>query len=73
MGRIILLIALVAVGCDAYFQQGFYTRSAVEQIDLGLKRLTAAATTQELAPLPPPAELRAPEPRPSEPRPSTAP
>jgi hypothetical protein len=41
MTRLILLIALVAVGYDAYAFQGYYTRAAVSQVETGIQRLSA--------------------------------
>ncbi len=43
MTRIVLLIALVAVGYDAYAFQGYYTRAAVAQVETGIQRLSAMA------------------------------
>ena len=37
MTRLILVLALVAVGYDAYAFQGFYTRAAVGQIETGIQ------------------------------------
>lgn len=57
MTRIILLVALVAVGCDAYFAQGFYTRATVQQIEIGVQKLSAMSS-QQAAPQPvPPAAV----------------
>ena len=44
MTRLLLVLALVAVGVDAYIYQGFYTRAAVGQIEAGIHRLSAATS-----------------------------
>ncbi len=41
MTRVLLLLALLAVGYDAYAFQGAYTREAVAQVEIGIKRLSA--------------------------------
>ena len=41
MTRLVLLMALVAVGYDAYAFQGYYTRAAVGQVETGLQGLSA--------------------------------
>ncbi len=43
MSRVVLLIALAAVGYDAYAHQGSYTRAAVGQVETGIQRLSAMA------------------------------
>ncbi len=41
MTRLVLFLALLAVGYDAYAYQGAYTRAAVGQIEAGIQRLSA--------------------------------
>jgi hypothetical protein len=40
MSRFILIIALFAVGYDAYAHQGFYTRTAVGHIETGWQQIS---------------------------------
>ena len=54
--RLILFAALVAVGCDAYFQQGYYTRSMVGQIEIAVRNLSDPGK-EELPPTAPPQAL----------------
>jgi hypothetical protein len=68
MTRVVLLLALLAVGYDAYSHQGFHTRAAVELVETGIQRLSTAVA-EKPAPLPPQPTPQQPAP----PQPATPP